>query len=326
MQTDLITKLDKKLQDSQDQLKASRKKEKQLEIKLSDALKNNKRFEHINVNKSTAYSIKCRECQFVCVTEEELKEHKRNKKAEYRAQSPTYNKQLEEGPLNVKASKCGKWNFVNKNRVLLEEHKEKNHSGIKCTRCEVISPDLQSFKKHGELHHNFPVYSLMWQCSPCKKSFKTFDDHMEHMSQVHLTESQREGHGLSKYHGSGYENNSNNDRRPPLCRNGNQCYYYRQNRCNFFHHQPPPRQQGRPHRQAPSSQWQEVPSRRPQFQQGQEVQQPYGKQTQGHRYWSIPPQGVQSTPWCLHGQGCPIGKYCVLRHEDFPNLPTQGRQ
>ena len=39
MQTDLINKLDKKLQDSQDQLKASRKKEKQLEIKLSDALK-----------------------------------------------------------------------------------------------------------------------------------------------------------------------------------------------------------------------------------------------------------------------------------------------
>ena len=32
MQTDLITKLDKKLQDSQDQLKVSKKKEKQLEI------------------------------------------------------------------------------------------------------------------------------------------------------------------------------------------------------------------------------------------------------------------------------------------------------
>ena len=91
MQTDLINKLDKKLQDSQDQLKASRKKEKQLEIKLSDALKNIQAVENSKGEKSVAFSIKCRECQFVCETEEELKEHKRNKKAEYRASTPTYN-------------------------------------------------------------------------------------------------------------------------------------------------------------------------------------------------------------------------------------------
>ena len=202
MQTDLITKLDKKLQDSQDQLKASRKKEKHLEIKLSDALrKNNDRVENNKVDKSAAYSIKCRECQFVCETEEELKEHKRNKKSEYRSQSPTYNTQLQEGPLAVEHSKCDKCNFINKNRVLLEEHKEKNHKGIKCTRCEVISPDLQSYKKHGELQHDFPVYSLDFKCTPCKESYRTDDDLMEHISQVHLTESQLEGHGLFKYAG-----------------------------------------------------------------------------------------------------------------------------
>ena len=206
-----------------------------------------------------------------------------------------------------------------------------------CPTCGEICETRVELQKHNDEcamlknSNNFlctPVHSLSFECTPCKKSFRTWDDHMEHMSQIHLTESQREGHGLSKYPGSGYENKSNNAWRPPLCRNGNQCYYHRQNRCNFFHHQPPPRQEGRPHRQAPSSQWQEVPRRRPQVHNRQGVQQPHEPQAQGHRYWSVPPQGVQSVPRCLHGRGCPMGQYCVLRHEDsdFPNLPTQGGQ
>ena len=46
MQTDLINKLDKKLQNSQEQLKVSRKQEKQIEIKLADALKSIMRLEN----------------------------------------------------------------------------------------------------------------------------------------------------------------------------------------------------------------------------------------------------------------------------------------
>ena len=46
MQTDLISKLDKKLQNSQEQLKVSRKQEKQIEIKLADALKSIMRLEN----------------------------------------------------------------------------------------------------------------------------------------------------------------------------------------------------------------------------------------------------------------------------------------
>ena len=60
MQTELITKLDKKLQYSQDQLKESRKQEKQTQIKLSDALKNIQRLEHKKVEKSVAITYKCR--------------------------------------------------------------------------------------------------------------------------------------------------------------------------------------------------------------------------------------------------------------------------
>ena len=142
------------------------------------------------------------------------------------------------------------------------------------------------------------------------------------MSQVHLTKAQREGHGLFKYP-SYHESNKE---WKPLCRNGPQCYYQRQGRCNFFHRQPPQGQQGRHPRQSPSSQWQEVPTWRQHVQQGQLVQNPHEQQTQGQKYWSVPPQGVVSTPWCLHGRGCPMGQYCVLRHEDFPNLHQQGHQ
>ena len=183
---------------------------------------------------------------------------------------------------------------------------------------------MESFKNHGQKKHSYPGYAFNFKCTPCKESFKSDDDLMEHMHQVHLTKAQREGQGLFKY--PGYHSQSNQERRPPLCRNGNQCYYHRQNRCNFLHHQPPQWQQGRPPRQSPSSQWQEVPSVWKHPQQGQSVQSAHEPLAHGHKYWSILPQGVLSTPWCLHGQGCPMGKYCVLRHEDtdFPNLQQQG--
>ena len=321
MQTNLITKLDKKLQNSQEQLKVSRKQEKQLEIKLSDALKNIKRLENEKVEKNNPISYKCRECEFLGGSQEELLEHKREKKAEFRANNKAYNKDPEEGPLPKEESKCEKCNFASKNRVLLQEHKDKSHKGFKCTRCEVVSIDLESLKGHGEKRHNYPGYSHNFKCTPCRENFVTDDDLMEHMSQVHLTESQREGHGLYKY--EGYPRNPQKGGRPELCRNGPQCVYHRQGRCNFFHHQAPQWQQGR---QSPSSQWQEVPSRRQHVQQGQGGHDAHKMQPQGHKYWSVPPQGVLTTPWCLHGRGCPMGQYCVLRQEDFPNLSQPCRQ
>jgi hypothetical protein len=71
-----------------------------------------------------------------------------------------------------------------------------------------------------------------------------------------------------------------------------------------------------------------VSTRRHHVPQGQQVQNTYKPHTQGHKYWCVPPQGVQSVPWCKHGRGCPMGQYCVLRHEDmdFPSLHQQGRQ
>ena len=202
-------------------------------------------------------------------------------------------------------SKCDKCNFKSKNRVLLDEHKEKNHKEIKCSNCDVISPNMESYRKHGQQQHNYPGFALNFKCTPCKEAFTTNDDLMDHLSKVHLTKSQREGHGLSKYGGD--QNSSQNDWRQPLCRNGNRCFYHRQNRCNFFHHQAPQWQQGRPPRQSPSSQWQEVPTLWRNVQQGQGVQSPPEPQSQGHKYWSVPPQGVLSAPWCLHGRGCPMG-------------------
>ena len=190
-------------------------------------------------------------------------EHKREKKTEFRANNSAYNKDVEEGPLSEVNRKCNTCQFETKNRVLMQEHKDKSHRGFKCTQCEEVSPDLESLKSHGEQKHNYPGYALNFKCTPCKENFKSDDDLMEHMSQIHLTKSQREGHGLYKY--ESYHEKPQKAWRPALCRNGPQCFYHRQGRCNYFHHQAPvtPQwQQGRPPRQSPSSQWQEVPSRR----------------------------------------------------------------
>ena len=211
-----------------------------------------------------------------------LLEHKREKKAEFRANNYAYYKNSDEEPLPEEDRKCDKCNFSTKNRVLLQEHKDKNHKGYKCTRCEVVSPDLESLKSHGEKQHNYPGYGLNFQCTPCKVNFSTDDDLMEHMHQVHLTKAQREGHGLSKYMGN--QNKSQNEWRPAPCRNGPQCFYHRQGRCNYFHPQAPQWQQSRTPHQSPSSQWQEMPSVWQHPQQGQRLQSCQEQQAQGHKY------------------------------------------
>ena len=122
-QMELLSKQDKQLKDGQDKLKETKKQVKLLEIKLEDARKAlNKVYHKEDMEpQNVAISIKCRECEFVCRSREELLEHKRNKKAEYRSQQ----KASEEGPLSEAESKCDKCNFASKNRVLLEEHNDK---------------------------------------------------------------------------------------------------------------------------------------------------------------------------------------------------------
>ena len=150
---------------------------------------------------------------------------------------------------------------------------------------------------------------------------------MNHLSNVHLTEAQRQGAGLAKYGGRAEGRGNVRERRPPLCRNGAGCWYYQQFRCKYFHPQLPQDSQ-RHIRQAPSDQWQQVPSRWPHHHQQEQVQLPHEYISQGHKYWSVPPRGDRVfAPWCLHGRGCPMGKYCVLRHEDsdFIQGQPQGR-
>ena len=238
----------------------SKREVKLLEIKLEGArkaLKNAQNKEETN-SLTLEPTIKCRECNFVGKNQDALLEHKRNKKSEYRAKGHAFRTEAEEGPLSKEQSKCDKCNFSSQNRVLLEEHKDKSHLGFKCTRYTVVSPDMDSFRKHRQDDHDYPGYAQKFECTPCKVNFLSDDNLMNHMCQDHLTEAQQEGHGLYKY--ESYHEKPCSEWKP-LCRNGSQCYYLRHNRCNFFHRQPPQLQQGRPVRQSPSSQWQQVPAR-----------------------------------------------------------------
>ena len=186
-----------------------------------------------------------------------------------------------------------------------------------CPTCGEICETKVELQKHKDecamLNNisNFP-------CTPCEIWFQSHDEVMEHMSQVHLSEAQRTGQGLLKY---------SKEWRPPLCRNGAKCHYHQQNRCQFFHHQPPQRQQVRHHRQAPSDQWKQVPPRRRQAQNNEQIQRTHKEQPQGHKYCSVPSLLKSLASWCLHGRVCPMGRYCVLRHEDsdFIQGQPQGR-
>ena len=308
-------------------VKISKKQNKILEIKLEDALKSLRKFKQKEDNKveTPEITIKYRECDFTGGSEESLKEHKREAKAKSRAEASGKKHHEGEGPLAEEDSKCDKCSFKNKNRVLLGEHKEQVHTNLVCQFCGNISPNEECFKAHSRVHgaeskkgpqQNYPGNALNFKCTPCKQSFRSDDELMNHMHMEHLTESQREGHGLHKYE-SYYE--SNRQDRPAPCKNGDQCRFHSQYRCMFYHERPPQVRQVRPRRQAPSDQWLTVHPRWHQSNKEQRVHQS---------------QDVQALPpWCQYGSKCKLGRpgswnQCLLRHEgeDFPSLPQQGRQ
>ena len=183
-----------------------------------------------------------------------------------------------------------------------ESHKEK--SDFKCLMCGSIFPNLESFKKHKKKHNqelnvgkslDYPMNVYTFKCTPCQISFKTHEDLMEHMCNLHLSKEQRLGTGLSKYG-------------KPLCENGSHCSYHRQDRCKFYHPLPPqrqeqPRKDRRP-RQSPTNQWQQMASWQPHH--------------QGRKYQQTHDQGTQRqilSTWCHHEENCLQGRFCVLRQE-----------
>ena len=239
----------------------------------------------------------------------------------------------EEGPLSKEKSKCGQCNFTSSNRIILSEHKEKRHKQHKCLMCGETSPNLDSYRKHKKKHQEelnvgstkeYPGNVYNFKCTPCDMSFRTNENLMDHMYNVHLTESQRRGDGLKKYYtDSGVKESKN---KLPTCTNGNECRFHRQGRCMFFHALPPQEKQFRHPRQAPNNDWQQMQSRRPHHPQGNGVHKTHQKQTLNRGN-----MGGQrtNTTWCKHVHNCLQGRFCVLRKEadqDFSDLQTQRRQ
>ena len=104
---------------------------------------------------------------FRCTTCSKIFESHSNLVSHLRTVHLKKNQDREEGPLQNEKSKCHPCNYYNKNRVLLDEHIQKEHMGVKCT--------------------------------PCNITFGNHDNLMNHLSEVHLTEDQRSGMGLEKY-------------------------------------------------------------------------------------------------------------------------------
>ena len=253
--------------------------------------------------------------------------------------------------------KCNQCRFQGEIKFQLNNHMAKYHTEIWCLLCEENCSNVETFRNHAKKHKMdgqvsyYPGNTAGFHCQDCKELYKSNDSFMNHLAQVHLTEGQRQGAGLAKYIGGGYKGRGQEqkqesqlgqgqggsrtqgrervqDSHPPLCRNGDGCRFYKHYRCSFVHPQSLQDQRRHHPRQSPSDQWKLVPTRRPNLNNGRQVNQSHEQQSHGHKYCSVPTKGDTLVPWCLHGRGCPMRKYCVLRHEDtdFPDLPLQGSQ
>ena len=137
---------------------------------------------------------------------------------------------------------------------------ERCHDKLECPSCGSIFPNMECLEKHKKKHvgkhktdqASYQGNGYQFKCTICSVAFKNHEDMMDHLSNVHLSETQRKGAGLSK---NKYVNGiSERDDRPPSCNNGDDCRFHRQHRCNFYHSIPPQARQVRRPRQAPSSQ------------------------------------------------------------------------
>ena len=153
----------------------------------------------------------------------------------------------EEGPLSDGDSHCDKCIFKSKNRVLLMEHKEQKHTKLSCLMCGKISPNTNTFKIHQKIHEAelkvgsitaYPLDMYEFKCFSCNKSYKCWNYNMEHLTKVHLTNSQPQGpvknnEDTSKEHKDSEKKPNSNIK----CKNGtiSQCKWARYGRCNFNH-------------------------------------------------------------------------------------------
>ena len=238
-----------------------------------------------------------------------------------------------------------------------------------------ISKEMNSFQKHYKSHidelnvgmsTSYPLELQDFKCLPCKTSFKCHNDHMEHMTNVHLRNSQRQGiggelvkktkenkdtskikcknghssqcswakRGRCNYdHKGDVAPNVANDK---TCINGDSCKFKAQGRCSYYHRDVGVQnKEVKAPRQAPTNQWQTVPSRwQPSrqnilpkmWQQPKMMSFPFPPpvlQAQAHKknvlhpQWQYnqvnsstnPPHTPQAQAWCKHGAACNLGRF-----------------
>ena len=184
-----INRLKTELLNSQNSQKESKKQLKILQSKITE-----KRPE-VNNKEDEVISIKCRECSFVGGNKEELRQHHRDEKAKTKAKASENKDTSEEGPLHGEDVNCDQCSYQNRNRVLLNEHREKNHKEVKCEICGNISPNMATSKTHALIHraeinkiHSasyYPGQSNNFKCTPCRRTFKSNEDLMSHLSEDH---------------------------------------------------------------------------------------------------------------------------------------------
>ena len=183
----------------------------------------------------------CRMCGFIANDKERWVKHNKKHQAELEVG------RMKQYPVNVYQFICNPCEISFRTHQDLLEHNTKVHSlniaqqtkvnkvkdssTLECTTCSSIFPNIECLVKHQKKHEaeNKPDNNLprdmgnnfKFKCTTCSVAFKSNDDMMNHLSNVHLTEAQRNGAGLSKYLST--NDVSKHDTRPPTCYNGDEC-------------------------------------------------------------------------------------------------------
>ena len=214
--------------------------------------------------------------------------------------------------VEVSLEKCKVCGFSSKSKVVMHQHMESRHKGVKvfkCLMCAAVLNSKESFKQHKVKHQKeLDVVTFEHVCKECNISFGCREDQLQHLLDKHRPKNY-------KKHNSGHDMNIEE------CRNGPSCKWLKEGHCNFEHkEQPWKKVQHRRQRQATLQQSQKQQPRQQQQGKQHDRQQQQIRQTY--------PRQEQKKPACSNGPACKFLKEnrCNFYHKQARHQMQHQRQ
>ena len=131
--------------------------------------------------------------------------------------------------VEVELEKCKVCGFSSKSKLVMNQHMESRHKGVKvfkCLMCLQIFNSKESFKQHKAMHQReLDVITFKHICKECNISFGCREEQLEHL--------------LDKHRPRNYVPKSVHDTHPEECKNGKSCKWLKNGRCRYEHTEQP---------------------------------------------------------------------------------------